>query len=121
MFYKKLFKEKNILYIMETNVINSNTNEDNIIAIIDGVVYQQRPKGRPRNPLRWREDGIHITGSLIPGYHREYNREYHKQTVTCEFCGTEIHYKNKLKRHQATKKCIKIKTFVEEKYNDSQI
>ena len=97
-----------------------NNNNDNIIAVIDGVVYQKKPKGRPRNPLRWKEDGTYISGSLKPGYHREYNRDYFKQIVVCEFCGAEIHYTNKLKRHQATKKCFKLKTFVEEKLNQEK-
>ena len=49
---------------MEITDININSSDDNIMAIIDGVVYAKRPEGKPRNPLRWREDGRHITGYL---------------------------------------------------------
>jgi hypothetical protein len=49
---------------MEISDINVNSSDDNIIAIIDGVVYAKRPRGKPRDPLRWTEDGKHKTGIL---------------------------------------------------------
>ena len=95
----------------------TNSNDDNIIAIIDGVVYQKKPQGRPRNPARWKENGTHITGSLTPGYYKKRYLEINKITTTCPYCGTEIQYLDNVKTHQKTKKCMTMKKHLEEKLN----
>ena len=74
---------------MEITDININSSDDNIIAIIDGVVYAKGQRGKPRNPLRWREDGRHITGYLDKEKRIEYNQKY-KELRICEICKKEL-------------------------------
>ena len=90
---------------METIHNNINTNDDNIIAIIDGVVYAKKPRGRPRNPERWRENGTHITGSLDKEYKCSWYKIKYKQKSICEYCDKDINYLDNVKRHQASEKC----------------
>ena len=98
---------------MEITDININSSDDNIIAIIDGVVYAKRPKGRPRNPLRWREDGKYLSSFLDREKRLEYNEKF-KVLKVCEFCGKEqqiLHFK----RHLNSSKSKTLKEFKETK------
>ena len=98
---------------MTTNENNTNLNDDNIVAIIDGVVYEKRPKGRPRNPLRWTENGTHISATLDREKRLEYNKKYYA-LKTCEFCGKEIQIHNS-NRHYKSSKCSTMKELQETK------
>ena len=104
---------------MENIDINNNSSDDNIIAVIDGVVYAKRPKGRPRNPLRWREDGKYLSSFLDREKRLEYNEKF-KVLKVCEFCGKEqqiMHYN----RHLKSSKCALSKELKEIKEKLSQI
>jgi hypothetical protein len=98
---------------METINNNINSNDDDIVAIIDGVVYQKRPKGKPRNPLRWTKDGKHITGYIDREKRLEYNKKY-KALKVCEFCGQERQISH-FKQHQQSKQCLLMKEINETK------
>ena len=101
------------------NTGNINSSDDNIIAIIDGVVYAKRPRGKPRNPLRWREDGRHITGYLDREKRIEYNQKY-KELRTCEICKKELQILH-FKRHQTKSKCAMIRELQETKEKLSKL
>ena len=88
---------------MTTIENNNNTNDDDIVAIIDGKVYKKSRKGRPRNPLRWKENGKYNAGYLDDERRKEYNKKY-KEIEICEFCGKECQIMH-LKRHQTSRKC----------------
>ena len=88
---------------MTTNTNNINTNDDNIIAVIDGVVYAKKPSGRPKNPLRWREDGTYFKGTFDKEKVRAYAQKYYV-LKPCEFCGKELQIHN-FKRHYASSTC----------------
>ncbi len=57
--------------------VENNYRNDDIIAIIDGIIYEKKKKGRPRNAARRTEDGKHLTGYL----EREKRLEYQKNTL----------------------------------------
>ena len=98
---------------MEITDININSSDDNIIAIIDGVVYAKGQRGRPRNPLRWREDGKYLSSYLDRDKRLEYNEKL-KVLKVCEFCGKEqqiLHFK----RHLNSAKCKTLKEIKEAK------
>ncbi len=89
----------------------SHSNDDNIVAVIDGVVYAKKHKGHPRNPLRWREDGTRITGYLDREKRLAYSKKYY-ELKPCEFCGKELQIQN-YKRHYASSKCKILKELKE--------
>ena len=104
---------------MENTEININSNNENVVAVIDGVVYEKRPRGRPKNPLRWREDGKYLSGMLDREKRLEYTQKY-KVLKTCEFCGKEqqiMHYN----RHLKSSKCALSKELKEIKEKLIQI
>ena len=53
--------------------VENNYRNDNIIAVIDGVVHEKKKKGRPRHPDRW-VDGKHLTGYLDRDKRLEYQK-----------------------------------------------
>ena len=96
---------------MTTNTNNINTNDDNIIAVIDGVVYERKPRGRPKNPLRWRASGTRISGYCDREKRLAYAKKYY-ELKPCEFCGKEVQIQN-FKRHYASSKCQTLKQLKE--------
>ncbi len=99
--------------------VENNYRNDNIIAVIDGVVYEKKKKGRPRNEARWTEDGKHLTGYLEREKRLEYQKRYAK-LKQCELCLREVqilHFKD----HQRTKQCQLLKESYENKKELEQL
>ncbi len=88
---------------MDKNENNINSNDDNIVAVIDGVVYAKKPRGRPNNPLRWRASGTRITGYEDREKRLAYAKKYY-ELKPCQFCGKEVQIQN-FKRHYASSTC----------------
>ena len=88
------------------------------------IIKIKKKMGRPRNPLRWNEDGTYknrvITedGKINNEYYNNYWRTHLNKPSVCENCGSIIKSLDYKKIHVKTKKCLEFKKRLEELQNN---
>ena len=72
----------------------------------------KRPRGRQRYAMwRWNEDGTYNNGPSSQTYFKDYYHEKLAFKVECPLCKSVVG-QQKLKDHQATRKCAKLRSAV---------